>query len=99
MIRTITGCTISCTTATEESERTIGELDRTAALRRMADGYLHSAYLGDRALSPHRDSIELGPPSTGSVVVTAGEPTAALAWFDSAHADLLAVQRVAVQHG
>jgi DNA-binding SARP family transcriptional activator/tetratricopeptide (TPR) repeat protein len=85
--------------AAEESERTISGLDRAAALRRMVDSYLHSAYLGERALSPHRDPIDLGPPAAGSVVVPVGEPAAALAWFDRTHADLLAVHRVAIQRG
>ncbi|MFC8434005.1 BTAD domain-containing putative transcriptional regulator [Streptomyces sp. NPDC057253] len=72
--------------------------DRRAAVRRMLDHCLHSAYRASRYVSPHRDDpITLAaphPPVTGEHFEDHDE---ALAWFTAEHAVLLAVQQQAVR--
>jgi DNA-binding SARP family transcriptional activator/tetratricopeptide (TPR) repeat protein len=72
---------------------------RTAALRRVADFYLHSAYAADRRLAPHRPPIDLGQPAVGSTARQFPDAAAAVAWFDAEHPGLLAAQRLAVTRG
>jgi DNA-binding SARP family transcriptional activator len=72
---------------------------RHAALRRQVDYYLHTAYQGDRVLFPHREPIELDEPVPGCVAGSLPDAAATLAWFDDEHSSLLAVCRVAAQHG
>ncbi|WP_342776993.1 AfsR/SARP family transcriptional regulator [Saccharothrix variisporea] len=69
------------------------EVASSAALGRVVDHYLHTAFGADRLLDPHRVPIELGP-CTG-VPVELPDEAAAMAWFEVEHANLLAVQRVA----
>ncbi|WP_433723756.1 BTAD domain-containing putative transcriptional regulator [Actinoplanes sp. CA-051413] len=57
--------------------------DRKAALRRLLDHYLHSAYEADRLLRPNRDPIRLEQPSPGVVPERPADHDAALAWFDT----------------
>lgn len=74
--------------------------DRAAAMRRLLDHYLHSAYRASVFLSPHRDDpitlTPLRPPVT--VEHFAGHDEA-LAWFLREHAVLLSVQRQAARDG
>nr|WP_290054570.1 BTAD domain-containing putative transcriptional regulator [Amycolatopsis sp. MEP2-6] len=70
--------------------------EREAALRRVLGCYLHTAHAADRHLDPHRQAVPLA---------AAGAPhplrddAAALDWFDSEHANLLAAQRAAAAAG
>jgi tetratricopeptide (TPR) repeat protein len=67
-----------------------GAGERHAALGRVLDHYLHTAYAADRLLAPHRDPIIPAPAATG---VTPQEPAghdAAMGWFAAEHAVLLA---------
>ncbi|MEJ2852371.1 MULTISPECIES: AfsR/SARP family transcriptional regulator [unclassified Saccharothrix] len=64
-----------------------------AALTRVVDHYLHTAFAADRLLDPHRVPIELGE-CTG-VPLELPDEAAALSWFEAEHANLPAVQRVA----
>jgi tetratricopeptide (TPR) repeat protein len=69
---------------------------RDAALRRVVDHYLHTAYIADRLVDPHRPSIPLAPPPQPD---SPSDAPAALAWFDAEHANLLAAQQTAAEHG
>jgi DNA-binding SARP family transcriptional activator/tetratricopeptide (TPR) repeat protein len=71
-----------------EQASTLGE--GTAALWRLLDHYLHSAYAADRLLSPFRDAIALAPPAPGVSLAPVGDHMHALAWFAAEHANLLA---------
>nr|WBO82040.1 tetratricopeptide repeat protein [Streptomyces sp. SBE_14.2] len=74
--------------------------DRTAAVRRMLDHYLHSAYRASLHLSPHRDDpITLAPPRAPVTGERFAGHDEALSWFLREHAVLLSVQRLAVDHG
>jgi tetratricopeptide (TPR) repeat protein len=62
------------------------------ALRRLVDYYLHTAFLGDRALQPHRPPIDLTP----AVDVSFTEKEA-LDWFETEYDCLVAALRFAVE--
>lgn len=85
--------------AAEQAEADHAAPQRLAALRRLVDFYLHTACIGDRLLGPRRVSIELEPPTPGCTPWSLEDPMAALDWFDTEHACLLAAQRMAVAHG
>lgn len=69
---------------------------RHAALHRVLDHYLHTAYGAARLLEPHREPITLCPPRPGVVTVPITDPGAALAWFATEHVTLTdAVARAA----
>jgi tetratricopeptide (TPR) repeat protein len=82
-----------------ESGADLAADDQAAALRRLVDFYLHTAYAGDRLLDPHRDLIELGPPVPGCRPEPLADTATALRWFGAEHANLLASQRLAVAKG
>ncbi|MGN9912653.1 BTAD domain-containing putative transcriptional regulator [Phytohabitans sp. LJ34] len=63
---------------------------RQAAIHRMLDHYLHSAYAADRMLDEHRDRITLVPPRRGVVPEVLADYRQALAWFTAERAVLLA---------
>jgi DNA-binding SARP family transcriptional activator/tetratricopeptide (TPR) repeat protein len=67
--------------------------EREAAARRVLDFYLHSAFLADRLLTPHRQSILLDPPASGTHPFELADDPAAAAWFEVEHANLLAAQQ------
>jgi DNA-binding SARP family transcriptional activator len=71
-----------------EQAGTLGEA--TAALWRLLDHYLHTAYAADRLLSPFRDAIVLAPTAPGVSLAPVGDHMHALAWFAAEHANLLA---------
>ncbi|MGV9455306.1 AfsR/SARP family transcriptional regulator [Streptomyces sp. NPDC003635] len=74
--------------------------DRAAAMRRLLDHYLHSAYRASLSLSPHRDDpitlTPLGPSVTAEHFTGHDE---AFAWFLREHTVLLSVQRQAARDG
>jgi DNA-binding SARP family transcriptional activator/tetratricopeptide (TPR) repeat protein len=72
---------------------------REAALGRLLDFYLHTAYTADRLLNPHALPIRLDPPTPGSHVHPLADVPAALAWLDAEHANLLAAQHIAADLG
>ncbi|WP_305784475.1 AfsR/SARP family transcriptional regulator [Symbioplanes lichenis] len=73
--------------------------DPEAPLRRLFDYYLHSAYAADGQLYPHRDEIDLGPPSDGVTPRTFGTGPAAAAWLAAERPTLLAVVDQALEAG
>jgi len=69
---------------------------RCAALRRLVDFYLHTAYAGDRLLYAHRPPIALDPPQAGTAVLPIAHRGVAIEWFKANHACLLAVHALAI---
>lgn len=69
--------------AAELVEQQDTERDSRAALRRLLDHYLHSAYEADRLLLPNRDPIVLEPAAAAVVPERPADHDAALAWFDT----------------
>jgi DNA-binding SARP family transcriptional activator len=81
----------------EQAETDLGPAVRTAALRRLIDGYLRTGYAADRLLYPDRPPIELPvEPGEGDGPTTSAQ---AWAWFDTEHANLLAAQEQAAEQG
>ncbi|GII01085.1 AfsR/SARP family transcriptional regulator [Planobispora takensis] len=72
---------------------------REEARSRLVDFYLHTAFTAERLLEQARRPIELGRPAPGCEPHALGDVSAASAWLDAEHANLLAVQHLAVEHG
>ncbi|WP_410640209.1 BTAD domain-containing putative transcriptional regulator [Amycolatopsis sp. lyj-346] len=77
----------------------LAEPVRVAALRRLAEFYLHTAHVGDRLLQPLLPPIRLDGPGDGCRPLQLADQASALAWFDAEQPNLLAVQRLAAAHG
>ncbi|MBW4721342.1 AfsR/SARP family transcriptional regulator [Saccharothrix obliqua] len=75
------------------------EAVRVAALERVVDFYLHSAYSADRLLDSRRPPIHLDPSLPGTSVLSLSDDPAALAWMDAEHRHLMAAQHCAATHG
>lgn len=76
--------------ATEDSEA-----ERTGALHRLFDHFLHSAHVASRQLAPVRGEMPLSPAVPGSLPHYPEGYEEALAWFEAEHAALLAVTHAA----
>ncbi|WP_326950366.1 tetratricopeptide repeat protein [Amycolatopsis sp. NBC_01307] len=63
---------------------------RAAAQHRVVDFYLHTAYRADRLLNPHREPGHPAPAAPRHAVPGLPDDAAALSWFDTEHACLLA---------
>jgi DNA-binding SARP family transcriptional activator/tetratricopeptide (TPR) repeat protein len=75
----------------------LAEEVRDAALHRVVDFYLRTAFGADRQLDPHRPAVAFDLPEVqGLGLPDAG---AALAWFEAEHMCLLAAQRTAADRG
>jgi len=73
--------------AAEQADR-LGE--RSAAVRRILDHYLHAGYAANRLLAPFQDAIDPAPPAPGVSTTPAGDHVQAQVWFAAEHANLLA---------
>ncbi|WP_369217938.1 ATP-binding protein, partial [Streptomyces flavofungini] len=75
--------------------------DGDAALTRLVDFYVHTAYAANRCLDgPHTPfDTALEPAAPGSAPLDFTDTAAALRWFDEEHACLLAVQSLALATG
>ncbi|WP_433260203.1 AfsR/SARP family transcriptional regulator [Actinosynnema sp. CS-041913] len=85
--------------AAERAEHDVTAGDRSAALRRVVDFYLHTAHAGDRLLNPVASSVELDPAVPGCRPQPLSDDAAALDWFDTEHPCLLAAHHAAVAEG
>ncbi|MEH1163912.1 BTAD domain-containing putative transcriptional regulator [Micromonospora sp. CPCC 205539] len=73
--------------------------DRSDALHRLFDHYLHTADLANRLLYPGRHLVTLSAPRLGVAVSELRDLRQAVAWFDTEHQVLLAAINHAVEHG
>jgi DNA-binding SARP family transcriptional activator/tetratricopeptide (TPR) repeat protein len=73
--------------------------EQRAALQRLLDHYLHTAYAADRLLAPHRDRIAPALPPSGTTPKHLAGHGDALAWFTAEHAVLLAAADCAAGAG
>ncbi|HEU5331162.1 MAG TPA: BTAD domain-containing putative transcriptional regulator [Actinocrinis sp.] len=85
--------------AAEQCREQDSETVRRAAVRRLLDYYLHSAYAAERLLHPARDPIALPPAPAGLIPLVARDGGHARAWFEAEHANLLAAVRTATRDG
>ncbi|MEU1885542.1 tetratricopeptide repeat protein [Micromonospora rifamycinica] len=72
---------------------------RDAALRRLLDHYLHTAYAAALLLHKHRDDIALPAASPGTTAVVPADRDEAWAWLAAEHRALLAAVDLAAEHG
>ena len=77
------------------SHQELHDAERNAALRRITDFYLHTAYAADQVLAPERQSLELAPPATGWTPQHFPDHAAALAWLTEQQPHLLATHHAA----
>ena len=75
------------------------EGERGAAMRRMLDHYLHSAFAAERKLNEHGDPVQLEQPASGVSLEGPADMGQALAWFGQEHAVLVAVVNHAAANG
>jgi transcriptional regulator with XRE-family HTH domain/tetratricopeptide (TPR) repeat protein len=73
--------------------------ERSAALHRMLDHYLYTAFAADRLLNPARDPITLAVRQAGVIPEQLTEHGQAMAWFQAEHKVLLAAVTLAVGAG
>ncbi|MFG2049287.1 BTAD domain-containing putative transcriptional regulator [Micromonospora sp. NPDC048935] len=85
--------------AAERAAETLDAETRDAALRRLVDFYLHTAYAADRLLDPRRPPLTVGSPTPGCTPEQPAGVAESMAWFDREHPHLLSVQQVSVAHG
>src|SRR5256886_878835 len=76
--------------ATELAHELDTEAERRAALHRMFDHYLHTAYAATLLLSPQRQQIKLDQAQSGVTPETPTDRETAAAWFGAEHRTLLA---------
>jgi DNA-binding SARP family transcriptional activator/Tfp pilus assembly protein PilF len=76
----------------------LAEPVRRAALDRVVDFHLHTAYTAERLLDPYRPPIRLDPPVPGADPQQLPDRAAAWAWLDTHHPHLLAAQHTAATH-
>ncbi|WP_330275853.1 tetratricopeptide repeat protein [Lentzea sp. NBC_00516] len=72
---------------------------RGAALVRLMDFHLHTAFAADRLLDPTRQPLQPDPPAPGVHPHPLPDAPAAMTWLQAEHAPLLASQRTAAALG
>jgi len=84
----------------ERGEEEIAEEVREEAWGRLFDFYLRTAHDGSLLIHPHKlPEIEIGSVRYGTRRIDVVDMAAALVWFDTEHACLLAVHRFVVRRG
>jgi DNA-binding SARP family transcriptional activator/tetratricopeptide (TPR) repeat protein len=84
--------------AAHQARATDAEADRLAALERLIDHYVHTAYTADRLVYPTRPPITLPDALPGVVVSEVPDSAAAWAWLAAEHDNVLAALDLAVRH-
>jgi tetratricopeptide (TPR) repeat protein len=85
--------------AAEQAHAVDNDHARRAALHRVLDHYLHTAYTASLQLHPHRAPITLTPPQAGAARTVLAGYDEALAWLAAEHPVLLASITQATHHG
>jgi DNA-binding SARP family transcriptional activator/DNA-binding XRE family transcriptional regulator len=81
--------------AAEQAEASDGQADRRAAVHRMLDHYLHSAYAGALLLNPSRDQITIAPPQPAVIPERLASYREAMSWLETEHRVILSCARLA----
>ncbi|MGH3938694.1 MAG: ATP-binding protein [Pseudonocardiaceae bacterium] len=85
--------------ATEQANKQESQPHQQAALHRILDYYLHTAFAANRQLSPHRDPISLQAPQPGIVCSQITSYEQAMTWFTTEHTVLLNIIDYAAAQG
>jgi tetratricopeptide (TPR) repeat protein len=81
--------------ATDTARHNLAAEAREAALLRVIDFYLHTAHAAAHLVHRHRVDIQLDTAAPGSRPHPPADEAAAMAWFDTEHPCLLAIQHTA----
>ena len=81
--------------ATKQAQQEELPEDRTAALRRVLDWYLHTADAVQSRIEPEEDHLSLDPPAEGVVPLSFADYDQAVDWSEHEHANLLSTVRAA----
>lgn len=84
--------------ASEQADAQYSAAELQAALRRLVDFYVHTAYAAAQLLA-HCPTPLIAEPEAGSVTHPLSDTAAAIAWFDAEHGNLLAAQQLARARG
>jgi DNA-binding SARP family transcriptional activator/tetratricopeptide (TPR) repeat protein len=85
--------------AADQAERTDPGPERSAAVQRMLDHYLHTAMAASQRFSPFRSPLRLAAPAAGVLPAEMTDKDQALAWFDAEAPVLLALSEYAGANG
>lgn len=79
--------------------RETASAEATAALHRLVDFYLHTAYAGEIAINPARPRITLPQPAEGVRPIPLERIDAVMAWFTAEYQNLCTVHQEVAAHG
>jgi DNA-binding SARP family transcriptional activator/Tfp pilus assembly protein PilF len=85
--------------AAEQAQRNLSDGDTTAAVRRVVGYYVHTAFAGNERFWPLHAPADIGPPPPGCRPEPLADQRAALRWFMTEHANLLAARDLAAARG
>ena len=85
--------------AADQGERLDPEPERSAAVQRMLDHYLHTAMAASQRFSPFRSPLRLAAPAPGVLPAEMSDKDQAMAWFDAEAPVLLALIEYASANG
>jgi DNA-binding SARP family transcriptional activator/tetratricopeptide (TPR) repeat protein len=85
--------------ATDQAERHDPEPERSAAVQRMLDHYLHTAMAASQRFSPFRSPLRLATPQPGVLPAEMADKDQAMAWFDAEAPVLLTLIEYASANG
>jgi DNA-binding SARP family transcriptional activator/tetratricopeptide (TPR) repeat protein len=85
--------------AAEQAQALDSDAERSAALHRVLDHYLHTTCRAARLLAPTRDPITVAAPRQGTAPEVLDDDAAALAWLEAECQVLLAAIAVAAERG
>jgi tetratricopeptide (TPR) repeat protein len=85
--------------AAEQAEHVDPSSHRRAAVRRVLDHYLHTAYAGCMLINPHRETIPLDPPDPAVAPEPLADDLAAYSWFTAERPVLVAAVTRAAGEG
>ena len=85
--------------ATDQAERHDPEPERSAAVQRMLDHYLHTAMAASQRFSPFRSPLRLATPQPGVLPAEMADKDQAMGWFDAEAPVLLTLIEYASANG
>ncbi|HEV2450732.1 MAG TPA: tetratricopeptide repeat protein [Streptosporangiaceae bacterium] len=85
--------------AAEQADEREPPTERTAAIQRALDYYLHTSHAAALLLDPAREPVTLDPPQHGVIPEPLTSSQQALAWFEAEHRVLISAVRAADQTG
>ena len=85
--------------AASQASATDSDIDRSEAIGRVLDHYLHTAASASRLLIPSKEPVVLVPPRPDAAPGQPADYRQALAWFEAEHQVLLAAITLAAESG